>query len=112
VAVLHNFNRTLRARFERLVREWARIPIPPTEVEVARADARRKELVTAALEGRRPNDLRDGDEAQRFDKIRGYAPIFQELIDDGILDADTGQPVGPPAPDHDDQGDEDAATRP
>ena len=110
---MFRFNRALSRRVEELARKWASIPEPVSPEEKARRDARREELIAASLEGRRPvPDLRDRDEAQRFEKMREYASVFREMIDEGILDAETGQPVGPPAPDHDDQGDEEPRTRP
>ncbi len=73
-------------RIERLERRLAGIPVPPTPEEKAQRDARRLELASAALEGREPK-LFTEEERLLFQKAVFYAPVFQELVDEGLLDS-------------------------
>jgi hypothetical protein len=96
---MHGFRKSLAKRLEALERRFDRVPEPETAAEIER----RETLIRAALEGRRPDGLAP-EEAERFARIHEYAPIFQELIDDGII-SPSGEPLGGTAPDHHDNGD-------
>lgn len=81
---MHNFNRGLAQRVERLEREIAGLPIPPTLEEQYHQDARRLELVSAVLNGEVLGDLTE-EERTVFEAALRYVPVFRELIEEGVL---------------------------
>lgn len=94
---MDDFNKRLDRRLERLERELVRRPAPVSPKERAQRDARRLKIAGAALEGRKPEDLDEG-ERRLFEKALFYAPIFKELVNEGVLDA-YGNPAGEDASD-------------
>ena len=83
---MHNFNRTLRRRVEKLEAQLGDVPIPRTSAaEIERKRARMLELCAAAVEGREPEDLEAGDR-ELFAQIRRYVPVYLELVESGVLD--------------------------
>ncbi len=82
----------LRRRIERLEKALARVPASISLEEEARREARRLELASAALEGLEPGHLTE-EERPIFEKILLFAPVFKELVDEGIIDAN-GAPCG------------------
>ncbi len=73
-------------RLERLEKELARRPAPPSPEEVRRRDVRRLQLVAAALEGRRPEPGLAEEERELFEKVMRYAPVAREIAEEGLLD--------------------------
>lgn len=94
---MHDLNKRLARRVERLERELAKLPDLVSPKERARRDTRRLELARAALEGSEPEDLEEGERGL-FEKAVFYAPIFKELVDEGTLDVH-GNPAGEDAHD-------------
>ena len=107
---MHGFHKGLEARVRKL--EEAIPDPPPTAEEVAAADARRAELCRASLDGVPAErlDLNGEEEVVMYQYMLGVAaPVYRELIAAGVIDAETGRPLGGAAPD--DQGDEEPRTR-
>ncbi len=73
---------------ERLERRLGAVLPPETDAETNR----RMVLVKAAHVGHEPANL-TADERLTFSKIQASIPIFQELLDEGIIDGH-GQPSG------------------
>lgn len=91
---MHGIHKRLAQRLEALERRFGDLPEPETVED----QERRLELVRAALrEGVEPEALTD-EEAAMFEKIMQYAPIFEELVSEGIITPD-GQPAGETSPD-------------
>ena len=108
--MMHGFHRGLEARIRKL--EGAIPEPPPTAEEVAAADARRAELCRTSLDGV-PAEALDLAEVEREHyryMLDVAGPVYQSLIDEGILDPETGRPIGEAAPDEF-QGDEEPRTR-
>jgi hypothetical protein len=91
---VHKRSRGYEERLRRL--EAAIPPAPPTRAEVERANARRYALCAAALEGQEPPFKLTKEEQTLLAQARQYAPVFWEMIDEGIITPD-GQPGAPAA---------------
>ncbi len=104
---MHRLSRAYESRLRRLNR--AIPPVAPTPEERARQNERRLALCRAALAGEIPADLGDGDERLLFSKIQKSAPIFMELVHEGIIDGH-GQPGGVDDLGHEDEEDDQAST--
>ena len=96
---MHRLTRGLERRLEALERQLAGLPERLTPEEQARQNARLSELCAAAVEDRDPDLELTAEEAELLEKIRGYAPVYRELLDEGLITLD-GQP-GAPAARHD-----------
>ncbi len=80
---MHGWHRGVERRIEDLARCLGSYPTPPTPEETAR----RLGLAGASLEGREPEPGLAESERDLFEEIRRYAPVFQELIEEGALDS-------------------------
>jgi hypothetical protein len=96
---VHRSMRGLERRLEALERKFADLPERLTPEEQARRDARLLDLCRAAVEGRDPDLDLTAEEAELLEKMRVYAPVFREMLDEGLITID-GQP-GAPAARHD-----------
>jgi hypothetical protein len=88
--------RSLERRLEALERQFAGLPEPLTPEEQARQDARLLEMCRAAVEDEDPHLELTAEEAALFEKMRPYAPVYRELIDEEIITLD-GRPGAPAA---------------
>ncbi len=77
---MHRLTRGVTRRLEALEHCLGTIPEPETSAETSR----RLELVKAALNGIRPADLLE-EERETYSKALLYAPVFHELITEGVL---------------------------
>ncbi|MDP9485559.1 MAG: hypothetical protein M3Q49_07180 [Actinomycetota bacterium] len=95
---MHGFTAGIAKRLRALELRLGTIPTTETDAETAR----RLTLCRAALAGEIPEDL-TAAETVTFEKITASVSVFQELLDEGIIDA-YGQPAGVDHPDlrHDD----------
>ncbi len=96
---MHGIHASLARRLEAVARRLGSILPPETTDQIDRRAA----LVRAAHLDLVPADLRE-DERAVFSKIRASNLVFQELIDEGIIDA-YGQPSGGDDDDGDDHRD-------
>jgi hypothetical protein len=88
--------RSLERRLDALERQFAGLPERLTPEEQARRDARLLALCKAAVEGRDPDLELGPEEAELLEKLRPYATVYREMIDEGIITPD-GQPGAPAA---------------
>ena len=103
---MHGWHRGVERRIEELERRLGSYPTPPTPEETAR----RLELCRASLAGVPPENealaLTEGEAAKYRYMLTLAAPVYQSLFEDGILDPETGKPLGAEAVDESDQGDD------
>jgi hypothetical protein len=107
---VHRLTRGLERRLEALERQLVGFPERLTPEEQACQYARSLELYRATVEDRDPDLELTAEEAELLEKVRCYAPIYREMIDEGIITPD-GQP-GPPATGRDGGGHEEPIWRP
>jgi hypothetical protein len=93
---VHRLTRDLERRLEAIERQLARLPERLTPEEQARKEARLLNLCRAAVEDRDPDLELTTGEAELLEKMRRYAPTFQELINEGII-GPYGEPSTPAA---------------
>ena len=88
--------RSLERRLEALERHFAHLPERLTLEERVRQNARLLELCWAPVEDRDPDLELTEEEAELLEKVRPYMPVFQEMIDEGLITPD-GKPGAPRA---------------
>ena len=93
---MRRLRRSLDRRLEALERQLAGLPERLTPEEQARRDARLLALCRAAVEDRDPDLELDSEEAELLEEMRRYAPVYREMLDEGLITPD-GQPGTPAA---------------
>ncbi len=94
---MHGFTRGLERRLRLLEQRLGADTAPETAAETAR----RLTLCRAALAGEIPEDFRE-DERPVFSKILRDVPVFQELLDEGLVGDDLHRDDHPDLHDDDD----------
>ncbi len=84
---MHRLAKGYLARLRRL--EAAIPPSPLTPEEIERVESRRLQLCRAGLNAVEPEDLSEG-ERELFEKIQKSAPIFLELVHEGLVSRSGG----------------------
>ncbi len=79
---MHGFHKAIEKRLRAIEQRLGTVVEPETTDQIDR----RMALCRAALAGEIPEDL-TATETVTFSKIKASIPVFQELIDEGIVDA-------------------------